>query len=69
MSQFSFVEATDWICAQCNQPLQPTKVQVNYLKSAFHVELMACPSCGFTYVPESLATGKMLEVEQLLEDK
>nr|WP_321467037.1 CLJU_RS11820 family redox protein [uncultured Desulfobulbus sp.] len=69
MSQFSFVEDIDWLCAECQQPLQPTKVQVNYLKSAFHVELMACPKCGFTFVPESLATGKMLEVEQLLEDK
>ncbi len=69
MSQFSFLEATDWHCAHCNQPLQPSKVQVNYLNSAFHVELMACPSCGFTLVPESLAIGKMLEVEQLLEDK
>ena len=69
MSQFSFVEKTDWCCGQCNRPLQPTKVQVTYLKSAFHVELMACPDCGFTLVPESLAIGKMLEVEQLLEDK
>ena len=30
---------------------------------------MACPQCGFILVPESLAVGKMLEVEQLLEDK
>ncbi len=69
MSNFSFVEATDWHCAKCNKPLQPSKVQVSYLKSVFHVELMACPGCGFTLVPEALATGKMLEVEQLLEDK
>ncbi|MGE4560301.1 MAG: DVU_1557 family redox protein [Desulfobulbus sp.] len=69
MSTLSFIEATEWHCARCNQPLQPTKVQVTYLKSAFQVELMACPGCGFTLVPESLAIGKMLEVEQLLEDK
>lgn len=69
MSTFSFLEATAWHCASCNQPLQPTKMQVTYLNSAFDVELMACPSCGFTLVPESLAVGKMLEVEQLLEDK
>ncbi|MBM9614391.1 DNA-binding protein [Desulfobulbus rhabdoformis] len=69
MSQFSFVEATDWQCAACNQPLEATKVQVTYLKSAFHVELMTCPKCGFTLIPEDLAVGKMLEVEQLLEDK
>jgi len=69
MSTFSFLEATVWHCAGCNQPLQPAKMQVTYLNSAFDVELMACPSCGFTLVPESLAVGKMLEVEQLLEDK
>jgi len=69
MSTFSFLEATAWHCVGCNQPLQPTKMQVTYLNSAFDVELMACSSCGFTLVPESLAVGKMLEVEQLLEDK
>lgn len=69
MSTFSFLEATTWHCAGCNHPLQPTKMQVTYLNSAFDVELMACPACGFTLVPESLAVGKMLEVEQLMEDK
>ena len=69
MSTFSFLAATDWHCAQCNQPLQPAKVHVTYLNSVFNVELMACPGCGFILVPEDLATGKMLEVEQLLEDK
>ena len=69
MSTFSFSEATDWQCAGCNQPLQPTQVKVTYLNSVFNVELMACPQCGFILVPEGLAVGKMLEVEQLLEDK
>ncbi len=69
MNTFSFIEATDWQCAACHQPLQPAKVNVRYLHSVFNVELMACPQCGFVLVPESLAMGKMLEVEQLLEDK
>jgi NAD-dependent SIR2 family protein deacetylase len=69
MSTFSFIEATSWHCNECSQPLQPTKVNVTYLNSVFNVELMACPQCGVILVPESLAVGKMLEVEQLLEDK
>ena len=28
-----------------------------------------CPECGFVLVPEELATGRMLEVEKILEDK
>ncbi|MGI6657575.1 MAG: DVU_1557 family redox protein [Desulfobulbus sp.] len=69
MSTFSFVEATGWQCAACNQPLQPAHVRVSYLNSVFDVELMSCPQCGFIFVPESLAEGKMREVELLLEDK
>ena len=40
-----------------------------YLNSAFDVMLPRCPQCGLTMVPKSLAEGKMLEVEALLEDK
>lgn len=69
MSTFSFAEATAWQCAGCNRPLEPAEVKVTYLNSVFSVELMVCPGCGFVLVPESLAVGKMLEVEQLLEDK
>lgn len=69
MSTFSFLAETDWHCAACSESLQPAKVNVTYLNSVFTVELMACPGCGFILVPEELAMGKMLEVEQLLEDK
>ena len=69
MSTFSFIETTSWKCAGCSQPLQATKVDVTYMNSVFNVELMACPQCGVILVPEKLAVGKMLEVEQLLEDK
>ncbi len=69
MSTFSFIENTSWHCAGCSHPLQPTQVNVTYMNSVFNVELMACPECGVILVPEKLAVGKMLEVEQLLEDK
>ena len=69
MTTFSFLSDTAWRCARCNKELQPRKVNVKYMGSVFNVELMACPSCDFVLVPEDLALGKMLEVEQLLEDK
>ena len=40
-----------------------------YLDNGFPVELPVCPVCGFVYVPEELALGKVLSVEKALEDK
>ena len=57
------------ICKKCNQELVLGKVTVSYHGSKFPIDLLKCPSCGMVYVPESLATGKMLKVEQSLEDK
>ena len=57
------------ICGKCKLALVPGKVTVSYLGGVFPIDLLKCPGCGFAYVPESLATGKMLRVEQALEDK
>ena len=57
-----------WVCGRCNLPLEQSKVAVFYLTSAFDVVLPRCPQCGLTMIPKSLAQGKMLEVEALLED-
>jgi hypothetical protein len=59
----------DWICDACACALEQQKIQVFYLESAFDVSLPACPKCKLTLTPKSLAEGKMLEVEALLEDK
>ena len=45
------------------------KLQCLYLDNGFPVELPVCPVCGFVYVPESLALGKVASVERALEDK
>ncbi len=58
-----------WSCARCKVALVPAKVTVEYLGSSFPLELPRCPRCGFVYVSGSLATGKMLQAEQALEDK
>ena len=57
------------ICAKCSVPLVNGKVTGAYLGAEFPVELLRCPECGLVFVPESLAIGKMLRVEQALEDK
>ena len=38
-------------------------------ENGFPVEMPVCPKCGFVYVPEELALGKVLAVERALEDK
>ncbi len=60
---------TEWICANCNVPLETGKVDVAYLDNAFPVDLLKCPKCGLVLIPENLALGKMVEVEKQLEDK
>lgn len=62
-------DPADLICTLCGVPLQMGKVQATYLGQRFPVELPRCPSCGFVYISEELALGKMLKVEQSLEDK
>lgn len=57
------------VCGTCNVPLEMGKVTVTYLGQKFPVDLPRCPKCGFAFVPEDLAIGKMLKVEQALEDK
>lgn len=62
-------DAADLVCAACDLPLEMGRVEATYLGQRFPVELPRCPACGFVYVSEELALGKMLKVEQALEDK
>jgi predicted RNA-binding Zn-ribbon protein involved in translation (DUF1610 family) len=58
-----------WTCGRCNKELEQGKVQIRYLGKVFTIDLFKCPSCGTTMVTEDIATGKMAEAEQILEDK
>lgn len=62
-------EAPAMICLACDVPLEPGKIEATYLGQTFPVDLPRCPKCGFVYVSEELAAGRMLKVEQALEDK
>jgi hypothetical protein len=54
---------------KCSLPLEIAKVGISYLGNTFPADLLRCPGCGFVFIPEDLALGKILEVERLLEDK
>ena len=56
-------------CVSCDLTLAVKTVTLSYMDGSFPVELLSCPKCGFTYIPEDLAVGKMLRVEKVLEDK
>lgn len=56
-------------CMKCNVALEKGKAKFMYLDNGFPVELPVCPNCGFVYVPEDVALGKVLSVEKALEDK
>ena len=58
-----------WICNRCKVPVEVQTVRLQYLRTIFAVHLPACPRCGMILIGEELATGKMAEAEQALEDK
>ena len=59
----------EMICARCNVPLEPIEARFSYLGHEFTHNVPKCPECGFVFIPEGLATGKISEVETMLEDK
>lgn len=65
----SEAQAPQLVCGKCNLPLSLGKVAVYYMGNSFEVDLLHCPQCGLTFIPEDLALGKMLKVEQALEEK
>jgi hypothetical protein len=58
-----------WICNRCRVPLEVQTVRLQYFKTIFALHLPSCPRCGMILIDEKLATGKMAEAEQILEDK
>jgi len=58
-----------WICNRCRVPVEVQTVRLQYSRTIFALDLPACPRCGMILVDETLATGKMAEAEQVLEDK
>ena len=57
------------ICAKCRVPLEEGLVDFNYMGYAFSAEVPRCPQCGYVYISEELAAGKIRDVEASLEIK
>ena len=60
---------SSWLCHSCQSPLEVQTVRLQYMQSIFPINLPACSGCGFILIDEELATGKLAEAEQALEDK
>ena len=58
-----------WKCNRCGEPLVMKKVVFSYMNRSFSHEVPVCPKCSKVYISQSLAEGRMAEVEQMLEDK
>lgn len=59
----------DWICNKCDLPLRTGLVDLAYWGITLSYDLPKCPKCGLVFVSEEMATIRMTEVEQSLEDK
>jgi hypothetical protein len=57
------------LCAKHRVPLEEGKINVTYQGHTYPVDVLRCPICGQALIPEELAKGRMLEVEQTLEEK
>ncbi|MCX5883533.1 MAG: hypothetical protein NTU74_17585 [Deltaproteobacteria bacterium] len=66
---YSRPEDLTWKCRKCNVNLAVGPVTLSYMGNRMTADLPQCPACGFVLISEELATGKMAEVEQVLEDK
>lgn len=67
--KFSEEEIQNWQCDRCGEALVMREIEFSYMKGTFHVDLPACKKCRMVLITEELATGKMAEVEKILEDK
>jgi hypothetical protein len=56
-------------CATHGVPLEPAKIDVTYQGHTFPIDVPCCPVCGLAFISEDLVKGRMLEVEQTLEEK
>jgi len=57
------------ICDKCKVEMQDSEVQFSYLDRSFRHKVQRCPQCGQVYLPEELVTGRMIDVEEQLEEK
>ena len=57
------------ICDKCGVEMEMIEVSFDYLSRGFRHKVPRCPECGQVSLPEDLVTGKMADVESMIEDK
>ncbi len=57
------------VCAKHQVPLETGKIDLTYQGHTFAIDVLRCPVCGLALIPEEIAKGRLLEVEQTLEEK
>ncbi len=49
--------------------MEEKDVEFSYLNRSFRHKVLRCPSCGQVHIDEKLASGRMSDVERMLEEK
>jgi len=62
-------EDLEWRCDRCRRELVVGPVVLSYMNNRFTTELPYCPVCKTVLISDVVATGKMADVERILEDK
>ena len=57
------------ICDKCEVEMDELDAQFSYLDRTFRHKVQRCPECGQVCLSEDIVTGRMSEVESLMEDK
>jgi YgiT-type zinc finger domain-containing protein len=57
------------ICDICKVEMVEREVDFTYLNRSFRHKVPRCPQCGQVFISEELASGRMSDVEKMLEEK
>ena len=57
------------ICDRCKVEMEEIDANFSYLDRTFRHKVSRCPECGQVVLSEELVTGRMSEVEALIEEK
>lgn len=57
------------ICVKCKIEMEEIDANFSYLDRTFRHKVSRCPQCGQVVLSEELVTGRMSEVEALIEEK
>ena len=63
------MEEKTWRCRKCGEKLILRRTAFDYMGRSFAEDVSCCPKCGKPLISNELASGRMAEAEEMLEDK